>query len=128
MIQLSHIGEILISRILANSADALSMVCGNFVKYVEPHYVEPELRLNKCGTLGFDGVHKVDISVLNPSDKMCYPIEAKLGFDRLSKSEFEKRFLTGCGTSHKNTRVKGSMISIIERDLPAQCENLPLSV
>lgn len=128
MIQLSHIGEVLISKILAASDEAMRVTCGDFVEHAKPFHVEQELRLNKCGSLRFDGVHKVDISILNPNTHTCFPIEAKLGLDRLGKSEFGKRFLTVCGTSHKNTRVKGNMISILERYLPAQCEGQTLSV
>jgi len=81
----------------------------------------PEIRLNKCGPLIFDGAHKVDVSALSSELNVCIAIEAKLGLDRLSKNEFNKRFISDCGTSHAGTRVKGSMISILDGLLPKQC-------
>ena len=88
----------------------------------------PELRLNDCGGLCFDGAHKIDVAVLNLQTGVCHPIEAKLGFDRLSRNEFGKRFLGRCGTSHGNARVKGSMIAILERELPCACNGTQLTV
>lgn len=61
---------------------------------------------NECGNLGFDGVHKNDVAVLNHETDICYFIEAKLGLEHLGKNELEKRFLGKCGTSHRNRRVK----------------------
>lgn len=128
MIQLSHIGEELIAQMLSESTETMEAVCGNFPAADRKNTAVPEIRLNNCGTLGFDGVHKIDVAVLNSVTNKCYPIEAKLGFDRLSKNEFEKRFLKECGTSHNDTRVSGSMISILERKLPNACSNNDLSV
>ena len=88
----------------------------------------PEIRLNDCNPLIFDGAHKVDICLLDTSQKLCYPIEAKLGLDRLSRNEFKKRFLAPCGISHNNTRISGSIISVLERNLPGICKGHDLSV
>ncbi len=128
MIQLSHIGEELIAQILAESREAMEAVCGEFVTTVTQDTFVPELHLNNCGDLSFDGAHKIDVAVLNENRNDCYPIEAKLGFDRLGKNEFERRFLNECETSHNNTRVKGCMISILERKLPEACKNRELAV
>ncbi|WP_197068529.1 hypothetical protein [Photobacterium gaetbulicola] len=65
---------------------------------------------------------------MNTNTKICFPIEAKLGLERLSRNEFAKRFMKSCKTSHDDTRVAGSMISILERKLPAQCINQELHV
>lgn len=128
MIQLSHIGEELIAQMLSDSEAVRNAVCGGYVSTSQACTFVPELRLNNCGAFGFDGVHKIDVAVQNPETGICYPIEAKLGFDRLSKNEFEKRFLGECGTSHGNSRVKGSMIAILERKLPQACRGQGLSV
>lgn len=128
MIKLSHIGEILIAKLIEDSSLVMKKVCHREFHLSESYKVLPEMRLNKCGELIFDGAHKIDVAVLNLSSRICYPIEAKLGFDRLGKNEFEKRFLDGCGTSHNNTRIRGSMISVLERKLPAQYSRIPITV
>lgn len=128
MIQLTHIGEELLSRMLYESEEVRRAVCGSYISITRNNEFVPELRLNGCRGLSFDGAHKVDVAALNNDTNHCLPIEAKLGFDRLGKNEFEKRFLGECGTSHNNTRVKGSMISILERKLPKDCGNQNLSV
>lgn len=128
MIQLSHIGETLLAQMLSDSESVRNSLFGNFVSSSQPNTFVPELRLNKCGAVDFDGVHKIDVAALCPETGICYPIEVKMGFDRLGKNEFEKRFLGECGTSHGNTRVKGSMISILEGKLPQPCKGQVLTV
>jgi len=128
VLQLSHIGEILLSSLIAKSADVKKMLFDDAVIQNDSIKVIPEIRLDACGSLIFDGVHKIDVSVLDLNKGICYPIEAKLGLDRLSKNEFEKRFIADCGTSHQAARVKGSMVSILERRLPVQCKGHDLTV
>lgn len=128
MIQLTHIGEKLLAQMLFDSKKVRNAACGRYISSLQANNFVPDLRLNNCGGLGFDGVHKIDVAVLNHETGICYPIEAKLGFDRLGKQEFEKRFLGDCATSHGNTRVKGSMISILERKLPQACNAKDLTV
>ena len=122
MIELTHIGELLIAEMLNSSSkvrelfgDKLGvslMDNGNVVAV-------PEVSLASCGQYTFDGTHAVDVGLLLPGTLKCVPIEAKLGTDRLSKPEFEKRFLQSCWVSHGGTRISGSMTSILERKLPA---------
>ena len=128
MIQLSHIGEILLSNLISNSLEARMLATNGYSFQSDSIRVIPEIRLDQCGSLIFDGVHKIDVSVLDLNNGVCYPIEAKLGLDRLSKNEFQKRFISDCGTSHNESRVKGSMISILEQRLPIQCKGLDLTV
>lgn len=124
MIQLSHIGEVLIARMLEGSSEVRNKVLG----YNEGFVFSPEIRLNKCSSLIFDGFHNIDVSALSSESNTCIAIEVKLGLDRLSKKEFNKRFISKCGTSHSGTRVRGSMISILEGHLPEQCtENLSVT-
>lgn len=124
---LTHIGEVLLSEMFNENLQVKEFLLGK----IEPKsnvYAIPELKLNKCNSLLFDGAHKIDIAIIDDETGTCIPIEAKLGLDRLTKNEFEKRFLSGCGTSHKNTRITGSMISILERSLPDTCKHSPLTV
>lgn len=126
MIQLSHIGEHLIATMLNESLSARELVVG--IGGLSDWEFIPEIRLNRCGNLIFDGTHKVDISALNNSSKKCVAIEAKLGLDRLSKNEFNKRFIAECGMSHNASRVTGSMISILDGLLPKNIANESISV
>jgi hypothetical protein len=128
MIELSHVGENLIARILNESSEALNSLNLKGPKVGQNIFALPELRPNKCGGLLFDGTHRIDVAVLDQENKICHPIEAKLGLDRLAQFSFNKRFLNECSTSHSGTRVSGSMIAILERKLPLQCKNLPLYV
>ena len=128
MIELTHIGEILLARILNESSAALNSLHLKGSKIGRNIIALPELRPNNCGALMFDGTHRIDIAVLDRDNEICHPIEAKLGLDRLAKFSFDKRFLNECNTSHNGSRVSGSMIAILERKLPPQCRHLPLHV
>ncbi len=128
MLELSHVGEILIAQILSGSPAARMLIRSIGFPIRENLAIIPEVHLSSCGPLAFDGTHRIDIAVLDLDNKICFPFEAKLGLDRLGKNEFEKRFLNHCGTSHKNTRVRGSMIAILERLLPEQCKGQELTV
>ncbi|MGB3726526.1 MAG: hypothetical protein WA981_12215 [Glaciecola sp.] len=126
MIQLTHIGEHLIAKMLSTSKEARSTLLNtNDTAF---NLFEPEIRLNPLAGLIFDGAHKIDVSVLNPSTGECIAIESKLGLDRMSKTEFEKRFLAKCETSHDASRVKGTMISVLERQLPSKISGEKLTV
>lgn len=127
MISLSHIGEILISKLL-EEPKVISDLGSEIPFNPNNLIVVPEIRLDKSGDYIFDGVHKVDVSVLNTETMTCFPIEAKLGFDRLAKTSFETRFLEPCKTSHNNSRISGSMISILERKLPKCISNEDLYI
>ncbi len=125
MISLSHVGELLIARMLSESESARrylfppSTAENNLV-------VLPKVRLEQCGELIFDGAHNIDVAVLDGD--ICHAIEPKLGFTRLGKNAFEQDFLADCGTSHGGTRVSGSMIAILEGKLPQGCHEMPLSI
>lgn len=128
MVELSHIGEGLICTLLNKNVAMQAILKEISGVDIEFSIAIPELRLNPCADLIFDGVHKVDISILDLKSMRCFPIEAKLGLDRLSKNEFTKRFTQTCTTSHSGRRIAGSMISILDRKLPSQCVGEPLSV
>ncbi len=128
MIELNHIGEALICKLINRSDSVKSVLMKAMEIESSTFFAVPEIRLDACARLIFDGVHKVDICILDRESKTCFPIEAKLGLDRLSKNEFAKRFMKPCKTSHNDTRVAGSMISILERQLPTQCMNQDLYI
>ncbi len=67
---------------------------------------------NWCGRI-FDGVHCIDVAVVG--DKFCFPIELKLGLSRMGTTVFSSRFLNSVSTSHGDARIKGGMISILDR-------------
>lgn len=126
MIALSHVGEIVVAEMINRSASVRDSIFGSL--NLDTVIAVPEVRLNPCGGLNFDGAHKIDIAILDTKNKVCIPVEAKLGENRLTAGEFNKRFLSECGTSHKGSRVKGNMISILERNLPNQCKGSNLTV
>ena len=131
MIEPTHIAEYLISEMFNRSPEVrvlfLEHLC-RVISYTSGSSAVPNLQLATCGDLRFDGAHKVDIAILDKDALSCIPCEAKLGNDRLGKTEFENRFLGSCQTSHNDTRIKGSMIAILERKLPIQCLNSPVLV
>lgn len=63
-----------------------------------------------------DGAQKID--VLCVSDERAIAFELKLGEERLRANEFESRFMENCATSHAESRLKGKMVSILERRFP----------
>lgn len=125
MIQLSHIGELLISEMFNRSENVRHLLVNNVLSpslSTSALQAIPEIQLTSCGGYRFDGAHKIDVAVMASKTKECLAIEAKLGHDRLGRREFEKRFLKGCGTSHGDSRISGSMVSILEGKLPVGCE------
>ena len=116
MIKLSHIGEPLLAEMITRSAAVRERL--NLHPDIN---AVPEVQLASCGCYGFDGAHKVDVALFSPNTTGCMAIEAKLGLDRLGGRTFASRFLEGCGLSHNNTRIKGNMISILERRFPSVC-------
>jgi hypothetical protein len=131
MIQLTHIGETLLSEMINRSRpvrDFLaehSLPIASVGNKVNAH---SEVQLRHCGRYRFDGAHKLDVAILLGGIKSCVGLEAKLGRDRLSKAEFEKRFLKKCGISHSDSRISGSMISILEGKLPKACDRRDIIV
>ena len=97
MIQLSHIGEGLLARMLSDSVSVRNTLFGHLLSS-KPTIFVPELRLNNCGGLAFDGVYKIDVAALCLATGVCYPIEAKLGFDRLVDIT-SNNFIGRCGAN-----------------------------
>jgi hypothetical protein len=64
-----------------------------------------------------DGAQKVD--VLCTGNGNAIAIESKLGETRMTPAAFRKRFCDCCAPSkHSSPRVNGSMVAVLERNLP----------
>lgn len=110
-LKLEHVGEDLVSSMLRNSEVVQRHVLGRVL--TDNCSVVCELPLkNWCGRI-FDGAHRVDVAIVDEST--CFAIELKLGLSRMSTSAFSSRFLTQVSTSHGDKRMKGGMISILDR-------------
>ena len=126
MIQPTHIAEFIVAEMYNRSTSVRHLFAeqlAGLISLPESSTAVPNLQLATCGPYQFDGAHKIDIAILDTTTFSCIPCEAKLGNDRLRKSEFEKRFLGPCGTSHRNTQITGNMIAILDRTLPDHCLN-----
>ena len=131
MIQLTHIAEFIVAEMYNRSPAVRQLFAEQLLRLnsvPESTTAIPNLQLGSCGSYQFDGAHKIDIAILDRTTSSCIPCEAKLGNDRLGKSEFEKRFLKPCSTSHGNRRINGSMIAILDGKLPDQCSNSSILV
>lgn len=112
MLELYHIGEALLANMLSESAAVRRYVVpqlGSNCKF------QTEVNLQPVNDLIFDGTSRVDVAAVDQDASICVPIEAKLGNSRMSAGEFNKRFLQQLQTSHNDNRVKGSMVSVLER-------------
>ncbi len=124
MIKLTHIAEYVIAEMYNRSPEVRVLFneqLNRLISIPVGSTAVANLQLCNCGRFRFDGAHKIDIAILDKTGSSCIPCEAKLGNVRLGKTQFEKRFLEPCQTSHKDTRIAGSMIAIFERKLPSQC-------
>jgi len=79
MIDVTHLGEALISRLINDSKAVGQMIIPPHFSPPSSLFAVPELRLDTCGNLVFDGTHQVDIAILDTENKLCYSIEAKRG-------------------------------------------------
>lgn len=125
MIQLTHIGEILLAEMINRSPSVQDFLAEHDLPIVivgDKVNAGAEIQLGTCGKYRFDGAHKLDVAIWHGGTKSCIGLEAKLGQDRLSKAEFERRFLNKCSISHSGSRISGSMISILEGKLPEACD------
>ncbi len=130
-LKLHHIGEPLVARMLQKleAAGRLSnLVCERMHVSVEDDIVAGGLQrpiefFPERATLGVsangeelicDGAQKVDVLCVS-SGQRAMAFELKLGEERLGTNEFERRFLGKCSTSHAGSRLKGSMISVLDR-------------
>lgn len=125
---ITHIGECLIAEMFKRSQNVRHMISDQFSPLMSTEtnpLIISEASINydsKYGKYGFDGTHRIDVAVLLPSSQKCIAIEVKLGKDRLSAYTFNKRFLCDCEIGlHRDVRIRGSMIAILEGKLPIPC-------
>ena len=134
-IELFHIGEVLVAEILsrlqgggaldqvrdATSGTSLSDDLG--AAGVElPACFEADLAsvvVNAEGaSFSCDGAQTIDVLCVGRNG-LAVAIEAKLGETRMARGEFRKRFCVRCEKSrHLDSRLRGSMVAVLERDLP----------
>jgi hypothetical protein len=132
-LKLHHIGEPLVAAMLQKieAAGRLSnLVCPRTHVSVEdsisigslqrPFAFLPERASlsvsTESGRYICDGAQKVD--VLCAGGERAIALELKLGEERLRANEFESRFMEDCATSHGESRLKGKMVSVLERRFP----------
>jgi hypothetical protein len=132
-LKLHHIGEPLVARMLQaiDAAGLLStLVCERTGVSIESDIVAEGLQppvefLPERASLGVstdsrrwmcDGAQKVDVLCAGKSNR-AMAFELKLGEERLRTNEFKKRFLNECSRSHGDSRLKGTMIAVLDRRL-----------
>lgn len=130
-LEIHHIGEPLLCALLSHIAAEGRLGALACVRHREcdlgsvtkangtgtPTSFLPNVKLKPVQVAGttylFDGAHQVDILAVGAASS-AFPIEAKLGVDRLSPAEFTKRFLLPVGLSkHSPPRVTGSMVALL---------------
>ncbi len=91
MIKLTHIAEYLIAEIY-NRSPEVRVLFGEQLKRLisipDGSTAVANLQLATCGRFRFDGAHNIDIGILDKAGSSCIPCEAKLGNDRLGKTQF----------------------------------------
>ena len=131
---LTHLGEALVVRMAntlrADFLDLCELRDRADLAYVDGG-IEPiahgEVPLSPYSGRSFDGAHKVDLVVLLNRD-LGVPFEVKLGDTRMTKSRVDEEWLDGCGLSHGGRRIRGNMMSILERKLPNELPQDDLKV
>ena len=130
-----HVGELIVSTILARISDSLgnfrpttvgqtlgeSLFAAGLAAPFSFSSEEPTVRVEDTeGEIwALDGMHRVDVLAIGTSG-VGVAFEVKLGLDRLTTSQIRKRFQKECSWSkHKPTpRLNGSMVAILERRFP----------
>jgi hypothetical protein len=132
-IELSHIGEDLIAEMLNSLAERQQLarvICPISERSLADDIRESGLGAsvvfraddallvvrNNTDEYTCDGEQKVD--VLCAGEATAIAFEAKLGQTRLASSEFRRRFCGQCKTSHSESRLSGSMVAVLDRNLP----------
>jgi hypothetical protein len=133
-LQLSHVGEDLIAEMLASLSERgelANLACAftgrtladdvRECKIAQPLMFCASAALPKVGASGqvytCDGEQTVDVLCVGGKDALA--IEAKLGETRMGTAEFKRRFCLPCEISrHSNSRLRGSMIAVLDRSLP----------
>ncbi len=123
VVQLEHVGEPLLTKMYESSGAVRKELLGEEVQAYQS--AKHEVPLKSWNGRIFDGVHRIDVAALDSEAASCVAIELKLGLSRMSNAAFTKRFLAGTSSSHAGKRVKGSMVSVLER-LSDESANVPI--
>jgi hypothetical protein len=128
-IELSHIGEPLVGRMLAALAErgeldrvtcAVSGVSLTADLGASPEFIVDRavLRVHSGDQVfACDGAQTVDI--LAAAGDSATAMELKLGVTRMAPGAFQERFCGPCGISgHTDLRLTGSMVAVLDRLLP----------
>lgn len=117
----SHIGEDIIATMANRNPHRFINALGLSNEEIDwehvqsvTHFAYPHCELSPLRDIAFDGQHKVDV-VLWVKPESAIALELKLGMTRLDLNSFQERFLAPCDKSHDGSRIKGTMIAILER-------------
>lgn len=135
-IELSHVGELLVTRMLtalAQRGELDRVVCASTgvslaadLGEAPSEFIADRARLRVSGggeLYACDGAQTVD--VLAAAGDTAVALELKLGVTRMTYSAFRSRFCAPCGISgHKDLRLKGSMVAVLDRLLPFEAEHI----
>jgi hypothetical protein len=119
-ISLSHLGEVIVAEMAerkrAATLDALGLTELADLNHVRAldRFAFYECRLARHHGYIFDGASRIDV-VLWVRPDLAVALELKLGATRLTKSRIDGEFLLDCRTSHKDKRIAGNMMAILDR-------------
>ncbi len=113
VVQLEHVGEPLVAAMFNTSVEVREALLGPHRATF--HTATHEVPLKSWNGRIFDGTHRIDVAVRGSAVSSCLAVELKLGLSRMTATAFNKRFLEGTSPSHFAKRVKGSMVSVLER-------------
>lgn len=137
-IELTHIGEDLIAEMLNSLAQRQQLprvACAISARSLaddirdsglgEPIVFQADDAMlavrNAACEYACDGEQTVDVLCGGAASAIAF--ESKLGETRMSSSEFRKRFCGQCKTSHSESRLSGSMVAVLDRNLPFDGES-----
>ncbi len=136
-VQLTHIGESIVSEIINEMRWAFIDRCGltekadrDFVEFASSIAFQ-EVKICTMNGLEFDGGSRVDVVVL-VNENLGVPFELKLGTTGVTKNNLIKWMSKPTQSRHKNPRFNGSMMGILaenheralfKSDLTAQIAN-----
>lgn len=137
-IELFHVGEVLVAEILSRlhsrkalyqvreavrrgaSVSLLDDLRSADIEFPVRFYADSASLVVRSGGTSFscDGAQTIDVLCAGRNG-LAVAIEVKLGETRMTRAEFRKRFCIPCEESrHLDSRLRGSMVAVLERDLP----------
>ena len=135
-IELFQVGEVLVAEILARlqgrgaldrvrdvvsgTTSLLDDLGGAGIELPVRFYADLASVVVRSGERSFscDGAQTIDVLCAGRTG-LAVAMEVKLGETRMTIGEFRRRFCVRCEESrHVDSRLRGSMVSVLERDLP----------